>query len=103
MKKAALFLLISLIAAANVFGQDASAGFDLSNYGVRVEPDKRVMAVLATLEAARETNATGESVPVINTPLSAQGKQFRDQLKSDLAALNEDLRQKITTFVVNHK
>jgi hypothetical protein len=103
MKKAALYLLVSLAAAANVLGQIAPAGFDLSNYGVRVEPDKRVMAVLATLEAARTTNEAGESVPVINTPLSEQGKQFRELLKSDLAVLNEDLRQKISAFVVSHK
>src|SRR5687768_14061561 len=103
MKKAVLYLLASLVITANVLGQNAPAGFDLSNYGVRVEPDKRVMAVLATLEAARETNAAGESVPVINTPLSAQGKQFRELLKSDLAALNEELRQKISAFVVSHK
>ena len=76
---------------------------DLSNYGVRVEPDKRLMAVLATLEVARTTNDKGESVPVINTPLSAQGKEFRELLKSDLMALNEDLRNKITAFVLQHK
>lgn len=98
-----LSILFVLVGIQAVFAQSAPVGFDLSNYGVRIEPDKRVMVVLATLEAARTTNATGESVPVINTPLSAPGLQFRDLLKSDLAALNEDLRQKISSFVVNHK
>lgn len=78
-------------------------GFDLSNFGVRIEPDKRVMVVLATLEAARTTNSTGESVPIINTPLSQQGGEFRELLKSDLAALNDDLRQRISNFVAQHK
>ncbi|MEQ1762985.1 MAG: hypothetical protein ABL984_07565, partial [Pyrinomonadaceae bacterium] len=98
----AFFLLLS----AGVFAQGSQAvapGFDLANYGVRIEPDKRVMTVLATLEAARTTNEAGESVPVINTPLSAQGKEFRDLLKSDLLALNEDLRTKISAFVAGHK
>ena len=94
-------LLFFLSAAA--FAQGPATGFDLANYGVRIEPDKRVMTVLATLEAARTTNQAGESVPVINTPLSAQGKEFRDLLKSDLLALNDDLRTKITAFVTSHK
>lgn len=96
----AIFVLLAAIAG---LGQNSPAEFDLSNYGVRIEPDKRLMVVLATLEAARTTNDSGESVPVINTPLSTQGKQFRELLKSDLAALNEDLRQKISTFVIQYK
>jgi len=96
----AIFVLLAAIAG---LGQNSPEGFDLSNYGVRIEPDKRLMVVLATLEAARTVNDSGESVPVINTPLSTQGKQFRELLKSDLAALNEDLRQKISTFVIQYK
>ncbi len=99
-----LFLfLILLVSAFAAVAQNVPTGFDLSNYGVRIEPDKRVMVVLAALEAARTTNAAGESVPVINTPLSAQGQKFRELLKSDLAALNEDLRLRISTFVLQHK
>ena len=96
----AIFVLLAAIAG---LGQNSPEGFDLSNYGVRIEPDKRLMVVLATLEVARTINDSGESVPVINTPLSTQGKQFRELLKSDLAALNEDLRQKISTFVIQYK
>lgn len=77
--------------------------YDLSQHGVWIEPDKRVMIVLATLEAARTTNEAGETAPLINTPLSAEGIKFRELLKSDLAALNNDLRQRISTFVINHK
>lgn len=98
------FVLLAIcVFAAAVPAQTVSAGFDLANYGVRIEPDKRVMIVLATLETARTTNAAGEDVPVINTPLSAEGGKFRELLKSDLAALPADLRQRISTFVVQHK
>ena len=61
------------------------------------------MIVLATLEAARTTNAAGEDVPVISSPLSAEGSRFRELLKSDLAALPADLRQRISQFVTAHK
>ncbi|HBE81600.1 MAG TPA: hypothetical protein DDW24_02320, partial [Blastocatellia bacterium] len=87
---AALFAFSGIIV-----GQNVPTGFDLTNHGVRIEPDKRVMIVLATLDAARTTNAAGESVPVINSPLSAEGSRFRDQLRSDLAALNPELRDRI--------
>lgn len=101
--KLVFLLIVSLFVAPTAFSQNVPTGFDLSNYGVRIEPDKRVMTVLATLEVARTTNEAGESVPVINTPLSSQGQKFRDLLKSDLVALNEDLRSKISAFVVAHK
>lgn len=95
------FIVLTGVFAVNA--QSVPVGFDLSNYGVRIEPDKRVMTVLAALEAARTTNAQGETVPVLNTPLSSQGKEFRDLLNSDLAALNDDVRAKITQFVSAHK
>lgn len=97
------YFLFVLLLTGSIFGQGAAPTFDLANYGVRIEPDTRVMVVLATLEAARTTNEAGESVPVINTPLSSQGKEFRDLLKSDLVALNDDLRTKISAFVTSHK
>ena len=98
-----LILLAVGVFATGAFAQNVSPGFDLSNYGMRIEPDKRVMIVLATLEAARTTNVEGEGVPVINTPLSTEGQKFRELLKSDLAALPAELRQKISTFLVAHK
>lgn len=98
-----LFLFIIITSATGVFAQNGPAGFDLSSSGIRIEPDKRVMIVLATLEAGRTTNAAGDSVPVIKTPLSAEGERFRELLKSDLAALPADLRQKISTFLIAHK
>ncbi|NOT46148.1 MAG: hypothetical protein HOP17_00160 [Acidobacteria bacterium] len=96
-------LLCICVFAAGVSAQAPAAGFDLSNYGVRIEPDKRVMIVLAAVESARTTNAAGEEVAVVTTPLSAEGVKFRDLLKSDLAAMPADLRQRISTFMVSHK
>ena len=96
-------VIFSVIAFASAFGQNVPTGFDLSNYGVRVEPDTRVMVVLAALEAARTTDEKGDPVQVIKTPLSALGEEFRDRLKSDLAELNPELRQKISSFVIAHK
>ena len=98
------FILLAIVVFSGAaFAQNVSPGFDLSNYGVRIEPEKRVMIVLATLEAARTTNAAGEEVPVITTPLTAEGGRFRELLKSDLAALPADLRQRISLFVTAHK
>lgn len=103
MKKAVLFVFI-LIFGINTFAQtNVSAGFDLSNYGVKIEPDRRLMTVLATLEAARTKNADGEEVPALKTPLSEQGTRFREQLKDDLALMPADLRTKISVFVERYR
>ena len=99
--KRAVFPAIALVLAAAIIGHGQT--MDLSNYGVRIEPDKRVMTVLATLEAARTVNSDGEPEPVIKTPLSADGVRFRDQLSSDLAVLSPDLRQRISNFVIQYK
>jgi hypothetical protein len=96
-------LLIGLMLSTPGSAQQVPAGFDLSNHGVRIEPDKRVMAVLATLEAARTTNEAGETVPVLKAPLSPEGAKFRELLRSDLANLDKDLRERISLFVVQHK
>ena len=101
--KTVLAFIFTAVLSLSAFAQASSVGMDLSNYGVQIEPDRRLMVVMATLEAARTTNEKGESVPVLNTPLSEQGKQFRDLLKSDLLALNDEVRQRISTFVIQHK
>ena len=95
--------LLFLATITNISGQDVTPGFDLSNYGVRIEPDKRVIVVLATLDAARTQNDKGEPVPLLNTRLSEAGKPFRELLKSDMAGISDPLRQRISTFVKAHK
>lgn len=96
---AAVFAAFSLMAGA----QAPPVGFDLTNYGVRIEPDKRVMTVLAALDAARTANAQGESVPVLNAALSKEGEKFRELLRSDLIKLDPKLRERISHFVLRHK
>ena len=103
MRKLIFAIFVSVLSANIAFSQAIAQGFDLSNYGVKVEPDKRVIVVLAALESARTENEKGESVPVINTRLSEQGTEFRELLKSDLAGMNENLRRRISTFVLAHK
>jgi tetratricopeptide (TPR) repeat protein len=103
MKSFLLFALIS-ISSFNAFSQaEVRTGFDLSNYGVRIEPDKRLIVVLAALESARDMSPSGEDKPAINTPLSAPGAKFREQLKADMAGVPADLRQKISLFVSAYK
>lgn len=97
------FAVIFVLFFSVVTRAQVPQGFDLSNYGVRIEPDKRVMVTLAALELARTTNDAGASVPILRTPLSAEGEKFRELLRSDLAATNDDLRQKISTFVLQYK
>ena len=101
--KSAVFALVFFALAAAVSAQNVPTGFDLSNYGVKIEPDKRLIIVLAALDAARTTNEAGESVPVLNTRLSPEGTKFRELLRSDLAALNDTVRQRISTFVIQYK
>lgn len=92
--------LVTLILAfsLNILAQGVPAGFDLSNYGVKIEPDKRVMVVLETLDLARDQSGKR----LLDTTLSAAGTKFRDQMESDLA-VPEDLRQKVSTFVAQYK
>src|SRR5687767_13895147 len=94
----AVIIFLSILDAA---GQ--TAGFDLANYGVRIEPDKRLMVVLATLEMAEITDASGKTEKLINTPLSKKGTEFRLQLLRDNASLNGDLKRRISTFVLQYK
>lgn len=95
--------LITVLCVSSAFSQSVPAGFDISNYGVQIEPDKRVIMVLATLDAARTVNEKGESVRVINTSLPERGTKFRELLSSDFAGMNEGLRQRISAFVLAHK
>lgn len=98
-----LLLAIGLFFTFGVSGQNIPAGFDLSNYGVRIEPDKRLITVLATLEMATARNAAGVDEKLINTPLSERGSKFRDQVIADNRTAPEDLRRKISAFVAAHK
>ncbi|MFT3744486.1 MAG: hypothetical protein QM785_09325 [Pyrinomonadaceae bacterium] len=102
MRRIFVFLLFSVF-ALSINGQTVAPGFDLLNYGVRIEPDKRLIIVMAALEMATQKNAAGVDEKMINTPLSEGGGKFREQLLKDNAALDPELRRKISTFVAQYK
>ena len=90
--KRVLLLAAVLIFSINVFAQNKQSSFDLTSYGVRIEPDKRLMVVLAALEAGG-----------INTPLTEPGEIYRKKLLADLLGLNPELRTKLTVFIQQYK
>jgi tetratricopeptide (TPR) repeat protein len=90
--KRILFIVLLAVFSLNVFAQNTQPRFDLTDYGVRIEPDKRLMVVMASLEAAG-----------METPLMEKGAEFRRKLQADLQDLNPELRQKLKTFVDQYK
>lgn len=97
-----VFLVLFLF-SVTVGGQTLPAGFDLSNYGVKIEPDRRLMVVLAALEMATGKNSAGVEEKLINTPLSEKSAKFREQLLKENAGMADDLRRKISAFVIQFK
>ena len=95
MKKVLFFVLV-LAFASSIFAQTTPPGqrkpFDLSQYGVKIEPDKRLIVVMAALETAG-----------IETPLNEKGKEFRKKLQEDLKGIDAILLQKMQTFLKNYK
>ncbi len=90
--KRVLFFLIILTFSVNVFAQNPGRKLDFTEFGVTIEPDKRVIVVLASLEAAG-----------VRTPLTDKGEEFRRILDGDLALLDSDLRAKMSNFVIQYK
>jgi hypothetical protein len=99
--RSALPVVLLLLCAVLVKAQPA--GFDLTNYGVSVEPDRRLIVVLAALEMAAGEGSNGADNKLLKTLLTESGVEFRDRLIKDLSPLPEDLRTKITIFVEQHK
>ncbi|MGI9035108.1 MAG: hypothetical protein ACR2GD_03605 [Pyrinomonadaceae bacterium] len=66
--------------------------FDLSGYGVKIEPDRRLIIVMATLEAGG-----------METPLTEAGENFRQTLQRDSQNLSPELRQRIKNFIERYK
>jgi hypothetical protein len=86
--KRVFFLALILVFSVGAFAQTTSQSFDLSQYGVKIEPDRRLIVVLAALEAAG-----------LETPLTAKGLDFRQKLRTDLATLDPKLQQNMKFFV----
>jgi tetratricopeptide (TPR) repeat protein len=69
-----------------------TTGFDLTEYGVRLEPDQRLIIVMAALDAAGFDSTPGK-----------EPSAFRALLKKDLAALDPDLRRRLREFYERNK
>ncbi|MGH9941558.1 MAG: hypothetical protein ACRD9R_04255 [Pyrinomonadaceae bacterium] len=68
--------------------QRGSGSLDLSDYGVRIAPDQRLIVMMAALEAAGlELNPAGRATTV-----------FRAQVRKDFAALDADLQGRLRRF-----
>ncbi|MCA1557113.1 MAG: hypothetical protein LC731_01075, partial [Acidobacteria bacterium] len=66
----------------------ATTGFDLSEYGVRIQPEPRLIIMMAALDAA-------------GFDPTLQGQQpsaFRAQLRRDQMNLDDDLRKRLSNF-----
>ena len=70
-----------------------NAPFDLSEYGVSIKPDARLIIVMAALDAAGFDP----------TPPGKQSSQFRALVRKDLASLDPTLRDRLRTFFERNK
>lgn len=101
-----LFIILFLAAcfAPLVYGQPASQSrptgtaqaqpaLDLTEYGVRIEPDQRLIVMMAALEAAGFDP----------TPAGKQLSPFRAIVRKDNAALDPALRERMKSFFEKNK
>lgn len=98
-----IYLLITILMLSTAAFAQPRTGFDLANYGVSVEPDRRVMVVLAALNAAQTADASGVQHRAVEVQLSPAGTQFHERLETDLAGMPADLRARLTQFVATYK
>lgn len=89
MKKAVFLVFLALALAAGSFGQapQPQKAFDLAAYGVTIEPDKRLIIVMAALEAAGFDPTPGKEPSL-----------FRKQLREDLQNVSPDLKSRMKLF-----
>ena len=73
--------------------QRPATGFDLSEYGVELQPDPRLIIMMAALEAAGFDP----------TPVGQEPSAFRAQVRKDLANLDPELRQQLRAFYERNK
>lgn len=66
--------------------------FDFAKYGVRIDPDRRLIVVMACLEFAG-----------LETKLTQQGESFRKRLRDDLSAINPELKQRMQFFLNQYR
>lgn len=100
-----MILLILILSAGSALGQSSptsptpdktraeqvqkrpATSFDISEYGVDIQADSRLIIMMAALEAAGFDPAPGRAPSV-----------FRERVRKDLAELDADLRYRLRTF-----
>jgi len=87
---AALLLILSTLTMG--LAQSRPRNLELVAEGVRIEPDKRLTVVLASLEAAG-----------LQLPLTEEGGRLRERLAADFASLDRDLVSKMRYFVDQYR
>lgn len=73
--------------------QTSPAGFDLSEYGVRIQPEPRLIVMMAALDAAGFEPSSNPTAP----------SDFRAQVRKDQADFDPDLRARLRTFYERNK
>lgn len=73
--------------------QRSSTGFDLAEYGVELQPDPRLIIMMAALEGAGFDP----------TPPGQEPSAFRTKVRRDLSGLDPDLRQRLHGFYERNK
>jgi tetratricopeptide (TPR) repeat protein len=73
--------------------QPRQAALDLTDYGVRIQPDARLIVVMAALDAAGFDP----------TPAGEKPNAFRERLRKDQADLDADLRTRLRRFYEGHR
>lgn len=90
--KRIVFAFILFAVSLPVFAQSNQQSFDLSQYGVKIEPDRRLIVVTLALE-----------VSGFETPLTEKGTEFRTRVRTDFEGLNPDLVQRMKFFVDQYR
>lgn len=88
----AVFVLILLILPQGIFAQVNPQPFDLTQYGVKIEPDRRLIVVSLALEAAG-----------LDTPMTDKGTEFKNRVRADLDGLSPELVQKMKFFIEQYR
>ncbi|HEX8197222.1 MAG TPA: hypothetical protein VF571_13600 [Pyrinomonadaceae bacterium] len=88
MKKHLFFFLLLCFAANPALAQTPKA-FDLSEFGIKIQPDARLISVMTALEAAGFE--------------SRQNSVFRTELQNDLKTIDPDLQRRLRAFYERNK
>jgi hypothetical protein len=79
--------------AGNARGNSQASVLNLTPYGITIQPDKRLIVMMAALDAAGFDP----------TPAGSSPSVFRQQIRKDLATLDPDLRQRMHDFFEHNR